>query len=104
MGTESTVVELAAGAAGPGRVIAAKQKRVFAIAADAHDVYWINLGNDEGLANGDIRRCPIVNGSAACDGDGTVVAESRMPRSIALDAKAVYWTNSYDGNVFRLAR
>jgi hypothetical protein len=83
----------------------------FAMAVDDKDFYWINLGNyTMNFKNGDVRHCPVVGGAVTCTGLGSsagevvMAAPGTLPRAIAMDAKAVYWTVQGTGAVYRLAR
>lgn len=96
---------------GPGAVVATNQSLPYALAVDDRELYWINLGDfQQSFVDGDIRRCPVVNGAADCSSTpasaGEVVARpgASLARGIAIDAKAVYWTEQQSGAVYRLAR
>jgi hypothetical protein len=83
----------------------------FALAIDDRDLYWLNLGDYmKGFMNGDVRHCPVVAGAVKCAGLGSSAGEvimqapGTLPRAIAMDARAVYWTMQGKGAVYRLAR
>lgn len=86
----------------PGAIaLATGQGYPFAIAADANNVYWLNLGTSEGhgksccgYTDGQVMKCAV----RGCDNHPTVLATISMnvndpatPGALVIDATNVYW-------------
>lgn len=72
-------------------VLASQQENPVAIALNATDVYWMNLGDTAGV--GAVMRVPVVGGSPE------TIAPAPDPVSMALDATTVYWASEFEGIV-----
>ena len=65
---------------------------------DSTHFYWVNSGST--ASDGTVMRIPIAGGSPA----EQLAAGQHKPNWIAGDAKAVYWVNSGDGTVMKVAK
>ena len=94
-------------------VLADARRMPDGIAVDGENVYWAEWGWAAGEyvpGAGQISSCPI----AGCPATGPIVLASGQdqPRHLAVDAKAIYWTNyanggastAPNGSVMRLAK
>jgi hypothetical protein len=102
------MVDKTANSTGPGANVAVGSLPQ-SIAADEKDLYFINLGDYQiNFSDGDIRHCPMMSGKPACGSDlkGELVLPSmgNLPRGIAMDDVAVYWSMQDEGAIYRLAR
>jgi hypothetical protein len=83
---------------GTPTTIASGSFHALALATDATDVYFVDVGSQK-ADDGAVLRVPR-NGGAV-----TVVAPNQgAPVSIAVDANAIYWANQFDGTIMRLAK
>ncbi len=72
------------------------------LATDGVDVVWSTRGVSQGAsADGFIMRCAV----GGCAGNPVTVASSvGDPHGVAIDAAAIYWANTNDGSIWKVAR
>jgi hypothetical protein len=72
------------------------RRQPHAVAVDANNVYWTNMGTPPGP--GSVMKVPVCGGEAT-----TLAAERGVPQYIASDSTSVYWTEGSAGEVGALA-
>jgi hypothetical protein len=65
------------------------------MAVDGTNVYWTEF-----VVGGRVMSCPI----SGCAGQPKVWATGGRPADVAVDAKAIYWTDNQRGVVYKLAK
>jgi hypothetical protein len=68
------------------------------IAVDATEIYFATASY--GGVNGGIWSCPL----AGCKGSPTLLASAGIPYGLAIDATSVYWSDSDDSTVHKVAK
>lgn len=93
---------------GKGVGFAAQQNDPRALVVDAKNIYWVLTGAPN-AETGAVVYCPLTG----CPADGPIVlaGSQRVPKHLAQDDVAIYWSNEglstatlYDGQVFKVAK
>ncbi len=87
-------------------LLATDQNFPDAITVDASAVYFTTTGGDlvDEIGVGSVVRCPLDGCGAGGSRPQVLGSGQKGPRSIAVDATSVYWTNMDDGTVIRVQK
>ena len=85
------------GPSGSVTTLTAAENALFDIVNDGQSVFY--TVREDAVADGKVRRVPLAGGAAQ-----TLAAEQATPSGIAEDGQALYWTNTSDGTVMRMAK